>query len=181
MFASGYIDPDSRADDLDPETSLAPFRLWAKFWESRSDKGAGAGSGAEVDKIPRRRHVWQAYYRCLSHFLRLGSTTSNLVTVAATDNAQLRVSQTGHVSRQGQITELRYIETIFEGLLLKEIPFPEANEVNVEIDQWVDQVMVNWRIICGTIWQDEDVGKGGQEAFGRNVLDVSTVLLTQRP
>jgi len=72
-----------------------------------------------------------------------------------------------------QRAELKRVETTYEGLMLEEIRFPKADEVDEEVEEWVEQVMRNWRVFCGPTWYDEELGEGGQEAAGRNVLDVS--------
>ena len=157
-----------------PEPALTPFRAWAKFWETHKHLEGTANAGI-IDGKFRRRHVWQAYYNTLSRILQ-----SNLPhAVAATNldslSSNSSVSQTRETmgTRIQQYTELNRVERIYENLLLKEASFPKAGMVNVEVDDWVDQVMANWRVICGPTWQDDDLGQGGQEIAGRNVLEVS--------
>jgi hypothetical protein len=65
------------------------------------------------------------------------------------------------------------VEAIYEGLILKDTHFPKACENNDEIEQWIEAVMSNWRILCGPSWRDEELGEGGKGAVGRGVLDVS--------
>ena len=55
---------------------------------------------------------------------------------------------------------------------MNELTFPKADEGNEEIEEWCNEVMQNWRILCGDEWQDDDLGSGGKEAVGRGVLDV---------
>ena len=55
---------------------------------------------------------------------------------------------------------------------MNELTFPKANEGNEEIEEWCNDVMQNWRILCGDEWQDHDLESGGKEAVGRGVLDV---------
>lgn len=76
-------------------------------------------------------------------------------------------------TRMLQRAELKRVETTYEGLMLQEIRFPKAEEVNEEVEEWVEQVMQNWRVFCGPTWHDEELGEGGQATAGRTVLDVS--------
>lgn len=76
-------------------------------------------------------------------------------------------------SRLQQSVELKKVEATYESVLLKESKFPSANEANTQIESWVDQVMANWRVLCGHTWQDEDLGEGGKLSLGRGVIDVS--------
>jgi hypothetical protein len=69
--------------------------------------------------------------------------------------------------------ELRRIEAICENNLLREVKFPTASSNNSEVEEWVEQVIRNWEVLCGPHWQDQDLGEGGQNTVGRNVLDVS--------
>jgi hypothetical protein len=56
--------------------------------------------------------------------------------------------------------------------MLEEIRFPKADEINEEVEEWVETVIGNWRIFCGGTWGDDDLGEGGKEAVARNVLEV---------
>ena len=86
----------------------------------------------------------------------------------------LQRETTQHVfdSRLQQGIELKKVEASYESILLKETKFPRADQANSQIESWVDQVMANWRIMCGHTWQDEDLGEGGKAALGRGVLEV---------
>jgi hypothetical protein len=70
-------------------------------------------------------------------------------------------------------SELRRIEAICENNLLRDVKFPTASSSNSEVEEWVEQVISNWEVLCGPHWQDQDLGEGGQNTVGRNVLDVS--------
>lgn len=71
-----------------------------------------------------------------------------------------------------QCAELKQVQSIYESFLLGELEFPKANEATPEIEIWVDQVVHNWKIMCGPTWQNEDHIDGGKEATSRLVLDV---------
>lgn len=68
------------------------------------------------------------------------------------------------------------MQSIYESFLLNELGFPKANEATPEIEIWVDQVVHNWKIICGPTWRNEDHMNGGKEATSRLVLEVSEPL-----
>lgn len=142
---------------LETET-LSAFRTWAKFWEAQTAKWVGGRAhGAEVS----RRHVWKEYYVVLSNLLRddLPFPTTSLTTTYSSS------------TKFHQHTELKRIETRYKALILAELQFPKAEEVNEEVEEFVELVMQNWRIICGSDWKDYDLGEGGAEAVSRNVLD----------
>lgn len=75
------------------------------------------------------------------------------------------------VTKLEQSVELKKVETTYESILMKEVKFPRADQANAQIESWVDQVMANWRTMCGSTWQEEDL-RGGRLALGRSVLDV---------
>ena len=157
-----------------PETALTPFRAWARFWENNRPIEGAAYAGV-IDGKFRRRHVWQAYYSTLSRIVQHESPYAVAATNSdsLTSNASVSHTKERMGTRTQLYMELNRVERIYENLLLKEVLFPKAGMVNVEVDDWVDQVMANWRVICGPTWQDDDLGQGGQEGAGRNVMDVS--------
>ena len=76
-------------------------------------------------------------------------------------------------SKLAQSTELKRVETVYESVLLKEVGFPKANEPNVEVEEWVEQIMSNWVLLNGSDWEEEDIESGGKSALGRRILAVS--------
>jgi len=66
-----------------------------------------------------------------------------------------------------QSTEIRRIEAIYETELLRTTRFPKAHESNAIIEDWVEQVVRNWEVLCGPKWHDEELGEGGRNAVGR--------------
>ncbi|KAL8819055.1 MAG: hypothetical protein Q9223_002433 [Gallowayella weberi] len=152
----------------------APFRAWAELPSantSRIGNISQSGMASKSRSMPRRR-VWRLYYDTLSAILqedlpypanvRGTSTTAQEMStdnVNAVDNLKLQ-----------QGIELRRVETIYEEILLKELPFPMASETSVEVESWIDQLMANWRVVSGPSWQNQDHGRGGKEAMTRNVL-----------
>jgi cargo-transport protein YPP1 len=144
---------------VDSAEALHAYRVWAKFWDS-----TGGSSGID-NMAPHRRAAWKAYYRTLSVILQHDFPYSPASTsLGMTETPSPRFQERAEIKR---------VETIYESLLLKETHFPKANENNLEIEEWADEVISNWRCLCGPAWSDEDLGEGGKEAVGRGVLDVS--------
>lgn len=143
--------------------TLGAFRAWSKLWESGSGLSLKAVGGNGFDMETSRRSTWKAYYWNLSSILqrKLPYPTTALVIAHAEASSRLQ-----------QRAELARVEAAYEGLLLKEVQFPRAEESSEEVEEWVDMVMQNWRILCGSDWQEHDLGEGGREAVSRNVLDI---------
>lgn len=171
-----------RGRETGPSSSgLGAFRAWAKFWEGRPSYGSTALDGVDSEAGILRRRIWQAYYHTLSEVLeRVSADFQDELTAAATNGNSMPPPPLPSVTVKLRLfQELRKVEATYEGLLLKELKFPRANETNFEVEQWTDQVMTNWRIICGATWTDDEVGEGGQEAAGRNTLDVCSTFSHQ--
>ena len=79
-------------------------------------------------------------------------------------------------SKLQQGVELKKVEATYESILLQEVQFPRADQASSLIESWVDQVMANWRVMCGHTWQDDDLGEGGKASLGRGVLSVGQIL-----
>ena len=165
---------ETSRQNLSPESILAPFRAWADFWGSGLSGDSGKLEGQDATEGISRRWIWQSYYNTLSILLQQGlsypspSEKPSAIErrVSAYDNKFLANP------KLQQITELKKVEAIYEGLLLKEVKFPKANEASSEVESWVEQVTANWRVYSGSTWRDDDVGEGGKEALSRNVLAV---------
>lgn len=171
---SSQIISDFGASQTSPATDLMAFRAWATFWEGRPSQGMTEIDGPRTESGVLRRHIWKAYYDILSTILQRG------LRYEPPSTAMDEKSTQPVVTRILQRLELKRVETTYEGLMLQEIRFPKADEVNVEVEEWVEQVMRNWRLLCGPTWHDEELGEGGQQAAGRNVLDVSLVYIISR-
>ena len=76
-------------------------------------------------------------------------------------------------SKIAQYAELKRVEGAYESLLLNQVGFPQANEANVEVEDWTDQVMFNWSLLVGPEWEEDDLEKGGKAGVGQKVLAVS--------
>ena len=177
MLSSKVSQPSAKAQGSvqDPEASLEPFRAWLRFWQSDSSR-TSLKTGVDVGRSLKRRAVWQAYYGLLSQLLDEGYTYPSTMAEKETTQLVNRGSQSKEQSspKLQQSTEIWHVGAIYEGLLLKEVPFPQATETNFEVLDWADRVMMNWQVLCGPEWLDLDVGQGGQVVASRNVLNVST-------
>lgn len=144
---------------LETET-LSAFRAWAKFWDTQAPLPTG-GKAAQAEVS--RRGVWKEYYITLSDLLQqeLPFPTTSLTTAYAETSTRLQ-----------QRAELKRIEAKYETLLLNEVQFPKAEEGSEEVEAFVDIVMQNWRILCGSSWNEHDLGEGGAEGVSRGVLDI---------
>lgn len=157
-----------------PTSILAPFRAWAEFWDAKPDKRPElqqclAGKG-EIS----RKLVWQAYYDTMSLLLQIETVYPSTSAAQNSSRKGTPSYETEFFSkpRSQQCIELKRIESIYEEFLLNELKFPKANEPTPEIENWVDQVMVNWKMMCGNSWLDDDHEVGGKESAGRKVLAV---------
>jgi hypothetical protein len=145
--------------------ALNNYRYWTKFWDATTRSG---GSDAP-NSARHRRMAWKAYYDTLSIILRDGLPYDAGATAPTSEKAPLHIQAN---LRLRQRAELKRVETVYEGLLIKETQFPKASQTNHEIGAWVDSVMDNWRLLCGPTWSDADLGEGGKEGVARSVLDV---------
>lgn len=125
---------------------LAPFRAYAKCCD--------VTTGARAGRAHSPSRVWRAYYDTLSVLL------------------QNDMVQPIFHSKSQQRAELKSVEATYEAILLEEVSFPRADQVNAQVESWVDQVMANWRIMCGPTWLEGDLGKSDKAALGRGVLEV---------
>ncbi|OTA24558.1 hypothetical protein BTJ68_12885 [Hortaea werneckii EXF-2000] len=153
--------------------SLSIFRAWASFWQRASPPASGGSTSQRVD-VPRRQ-VWRAYYELLSSILQHGLLYNPN---AAADAQSLLVPWSEAKPEQyteakvRQRAELKRVEATYKSLLVQETQFPKANESNTEVEEWVEQAVENWKILCGGLWTDSELGEGGKEAVGRSILDI---------
>ena len=156
----------STADQVDPPAALQTYRYWARFWE-----GTTKSAASETASTTRaRRLAWKAYFNTLSTILRrhLAYEPESITSSQEKSAHQDQIS-----ARMRQRAELKRVETVYESLLINETQFPRASESNHEIEEWVDSVIDNWRVLCGPTWSNDDLGEGGKEGVARGVLDVS--------
>lgn len=79
----------------------------------------------------------------------------------------------GFESTSRQLLELRQAEAAYEVALFRDYGFPQANETHIEIDDFIDQVIVNWQAVLGSDFVDDDLGDGGKISYTRKVTAVS--------
>ncbi|TAQ86666.1 hypothetical protein B7494_g5025 [Chlorociboria aeruginascens] len=144
---------------LESET-LSAFRAWAKFWDRQSP--LPTGGHLPQAEIPRRE-IWREYYVTLSQLLE-----ENLPFPITA----LAVTHTETSLRLQQRAELKKVEARYEALLLEEVTFPKAEDSSPEFESFVNIVIQNWRILCGSSWAEHELGEGGSEAVSRGVLDI---------
>lgn len=155
ITASEGLDMKSLGVERRIETALQGFRHWAIF-SARSNETAGDEYG-RVRPAKQKVDMWRAYYLFLSKLLQHDI-----------DHPAPRENHT----RLPQSAELRRVESIYESELLRVTRFPKAQESNRIIENWVEQVIQNWKFLCGRFWPETELGEGGRNAVGRNVLDV---------
>ncbi len=147
--------------------ALICFNTWSDFWQ-RCPAWAASASVSQVD-IPRRE-IWKAYYELLSILLQRG-----LVLDAATQSLRYTHTLDSHEQSEAksrQRAALQRVEATYESLLLDETQFPKASQTNLEVEQWAQLVVSNWRIFDGRGWTSSELGEGGEQRVGRRVLDI---------
>lgn len=155
LMASDGLDVSSPASDKQIDTALQAFRHWAIF--SARSRDTILDDFGIAQPVVRKIQVWKAYYLFLSKLVEHG-----------VDYHALGEKHT----RLHQVAELRRIESTYESELLRITKFPRAHESNQMIEEWVEQVMRNWEVLCGRSWPEVDLGEGGRNAVGRNALDI---------
>lgn len=161
-------DLSTNSNNVDATNALQAYRFWAKYWDIIGKNSASEGMGRP------RRSAWKAYYDTLSTILQKDIPYPAEHVAAGSSNLtpSEKPAPQSASSRLQQLAELKRVETIYEGLLLRETKFPKASESNQETESWTDAAMSNWWVLCGPTWTDSDLGEGGKEAVGRGVLDV---------
>lgn len=159
---------------IKPNFLLAPFRAWAEFWDVKHARDLRMLNEASNRGDFSRKLVWLAYYDTLSILLQIQnpySPRSALRSASEKFHPQHEIRFFSEPKSQ-QCAELKRVESIYEGFLMNELSFPKANEYTPEIEAWVDQVVVNWKFVCGPGWLDEDHAEGGKTSTSRRVLAV---------
>ena len=135
--------------------ALQSFRRWAHLASKGQEEPAGTfgNSTAHLSRFS----LYEAYYMFLSQLLQTG------VRCPEDSTKQPPVRQT---------TELRTAERLYENSFLRRTRFPQAKESNEAVENWVENVISNWTILCSPAWRGSDLGEGGRNSYGRNVLDI---------
>ena len=153
--ASTEVDLTAMQADTRVTMALQAFRLWADL-ATRSREVSYVAFGNSQAHLSNLR-VLKGYYDLVSHLLQ------HRFNYPSTDKVRPRLRQSA---------ELRNVERMYENELLRNSRFPRAQESNVLIEGWVEQVIANWDILCGSKWREVDLGEGGRNAVGRDVLDI---------
>ncbi|KAI1612195.1 hypothetical protein EDD36DRAFT_396923 [Exophiala viscosa] len=141
----------SNSDDT-ASFRLQSFRHWAVLAVKNQDVPASTFGNppGHVSKLA----MWRAYYRFVSDIMQ----------------------QKGEINQPPShvdlATELQRVETSYESELLRNTQFPKATESNMLIEDWVEEFIRNWQILCGPDFADSDLGEGGRNGVGRNILDM---------
>ncbi|KAK3117538.1 hypothetical protein LTR53_000964 [Teratosphaeriaceae sp. CCFEE 6253] len=154
--------------------TLAHFQAWSRFWQRASPPASSSGISPTRVDVPRRR-VWKAYYDLLSTILRhdLSYDTSRAVGSEAVLIPTRELSDHTYLdAKTRQRAELKRVEAAYESLLLDETQFPQATETNVEVEEWIEQAVENWKILSSADWTDQEIGEGGKAVLGRGMLDI---------
>ncbi|KAL3446278.1 hypothetical protein BJX65DRAFT_134149 [Aspergillus insuetus] len=139
------------------KVALSLFRAWSSH-PAVKPGASSHNSHAEKPSEPiAKSSIWKSYYDLLSAILQHGLPYN---------------APTGGPERPQLADELRRVEAICEANLLCDVKFPTADSGNKKIEVWVEQVIRNWKELCGPQWHDEELGAGGQHAIGKNVLDI---------
>lgn len=145
--------------------AMQAFALLSQLVEGNARTPTSSRSA--ITGVSQRQH-WRAYYEALSSMIRNGhvppSGKHEAMDGANHSDARLRL-----------VEKLVSTEKNYENLLLRETHFPKATETNGEVRGWVELVMDNWRVLCGSSWSDEELGMGGKVGVGRKTLDVSVM------
>ncbi|KAI9824766.1 MAG: hypothetical protein M1832_001594 [Thelocarpon impressellum] len=169
----------SSGDESAEETNLTFFRAWAKHWEEEPGQGVPMLGGPSAKAGMPRRYIWRDYFATLSSMMHHGwpeaprSVANSAVPSPTFTPRYVSTVQLDSLSikRQRKI-ELQHVQNTYEGLILREVRFPKANENSEEVRAWVEAVMGNLRVLCGKGWQETELGEGGKEGIARNVLDI---------
>lgn len=149
IFAAG----DSSGETV--HSALQFFRKWSAF--SGRGKEASPTSFGNSSAHLSRLSVWKADYTFVSAVLRRGIPYPTEI------NGSPRVAQA---------SELKRVEAMYENALLQSTRFPHASQSNTVIEDWVEEAVQNWQIMCGDLWRDTDLGEGGRNECGRNMLEI---------
>ncbi|CAD0113836.1 unnamed protein product, partial [Aureobasidium uvarum] len=152
--------------------ALVSYRAWARIWTGDSATKIAAPSYSLGPYDVSNKEVWGMYYSFLSFIL----ATDLLYTPSS--ESPLAFYNPNHPTsdlakmRLRQRSELKQVEAAYESVLLYKTKFPQANQSNEEVEQWVNSVISNWSILCGPGWREPDLGEGGKAAVSRGTLDI---------
>lgn len=152
--------------------SLRCFQKWSDFWQRSPPPTTQASSAISHLDILRRR-VWRTYFDLLSSILTYGLIYNPSSTGPSLLQTSEHLSDEQYTSaKSSQRAALKRVESTYESLLLNETQFPKASQTNTEVETFADQVMSNWKIFWGPNWADVELGDGGKDRVGHDVLDI---------
>ncbi|KAL5342938.1 hypothetical protein BJX70DRAFT_385807 [Aspergillus crustosus] len=137
--------------------ALTHFRTWSSHPAVKPGAPSHGPQSESSSESVQASTIWRSYYDVLSAILQHGLPYT---------------APAGGPERPQLATELRRVEAISEANLLRDVKFPSANSGNKGVEVWVEQVIRNWEELCGPQWHDEELGGGGQNAVGKNVLEI---------
>lgn len=163
------------------QEALRAFRFWSKFVEQSVSRTSNTPLELASRTVKPRRPIWKQYYNLLSTILqrqlpyRPPSSEETLLQPTVLANGYEK-GEWERTARSQQRAELQNVQENYERLLLHEVPFPKAHEFNEEIESWIEMVVGNWRIFCGSGWDETAMDEAGKILLGRGVLDVGFIL-----
>lgn len=165
--------PTPLSEDL--AETRATFKSWGDFCQRAirpsSTNTVHPTSHLDVD----RRVVWKAYYDLLSTILQEGyiynGTASSAKDFFLSSASSSATEQT--ISwRRYQLSEFQRVQSTYEALLLNEVKFPKSSQTNLEVEEWADQVIANWKILSGPEWAGAETGGEKIDGISSVVLDI---------
>ena len=151
------------------EPAFLAYRSWARY-QAAVPQGQKLEYGVSTEQ---RRSVWKAYYDLASQTLQENGRYPFI------DSQRDSLDSDQKERRSMQVAELQRIEKVYESILLHDVPFPDAQSANLEVDRWTDQVIANWRTVIDL--DDDSIldEEGGREAYGRRVLEASILVAAE--
>lgn len=130
-----------QAPALDGKLAQAALEL-CRLWSSHTLVKQGISSPVQHFDGDRgsisKSAIWKSYYDLLSVILIHG----------------LEYHPPAKGPGRPQLSsEIRRVESLCESNLLREVKFPTADSRNTQVEDWVEQVIQNWEILCGSGWK----------------------------
>ncbi|KAI5287904.1 hypothetical protein KEM52_001389, partial [Ascosphaera acerosa] len=152
---------------------LAAFRAWAAHSEVKKQDPASPPSLKPLfGSADSPAATWRAYYDLLTAVVASKTSTQSGREVPYTPPFD------GPPGLQ-LLAEFRRVQGVTEVMVLAGTAFPKAHETNDLVEAFVEQVVANWRALCGPRWERYVFGGGdtsscghAQEALTRGVLEL---------
>ncbi|RMZ83673.1 hypothetical protein DV738_g1016, partial [Chaetothyriales sp. CBS 135597] len=137
------------------DAAFSTFRRWSEL--VAADKELLHVAYGHPGPHRSRVSIWKSYHQYVTNLLHTQRSPA---------------AATPPLTRANQVALLRQVEAAYESDLLRNTPFPRAGEANHVIEEWVEQVVANWQVLAGHQGFDGDLGEGGRNSLGRNVIDI---------